>query len=267
VTDVWPLHTEKDDAPVRRLIINADDLGYDPAVDAGLLRAMRRGVVRSATLMVNTPFSADAAQAAGGLAVGLHLNLARWRPVSPDFPLSLLVDGAFDEGRAGTLPQAAVEAETRAQLARAEQLLGRPPTHLDVHKHLHRNTNVLLGIAAVAREKSLPVRALDAPMRAALRAQGVATPDHFCGEAGSEAYWTLPRFLAALQALEPGTTELMCHPGEPPSQVASGYGVQRRVELETFTSPLAHEALARVGIALCDFSALAPHPAVGASSR
>lgn len=252
---------------MRRLIINADDLGYDPAVDAGLLRAMREGVVRSTTLMVNTPFSAEAARAARGLPVGLHLNLARWRPLSPDFPLSLLSDGAFDEGQAEALPQAVVEAETRAQLARAEQLLERAPTHLDVHKHLHRHGNVLLGIAAVAREKSLPVRALDAPMRAALLARGVLTPDHFLGEAGGEAYWTLPRFLEALAALEPGTTELMCHPGEPPSRVVSGYGAQRKVELETFTSAVARLALARAGIALCDFSALRPQPGLGASSR
>ncbi|HXX29255.1 MAG TPA: ChbG/HpnK family deacetylase, partial [Myxococcaceae bacterium] len=49
---------------MRHLIINADDLGYDPAVDRGLLRAMREGVVSSATLMVNTAFSREAARAA-----------------------------------------------------------------------------------------------------------------------------------------------------------------------------------------------------------
>jgi predicted glycoside hydrolase/deacetylase ChbG (UPF0249 family) len=241
---------------VRRLIINADDLGYDPAVDRGLLRAMRDGVVSSATLLVNGPFGAEAAKAAVGLAVGLHLNLARWRPVSLDFPASFLTDGAFDEGRAATLPEGVVEAETRAQLARATQLLGRPPTHLDVHKHLHRHPKVLAGVAAVAREKGLAVRALDAPMRAALRAALVRTPDHFLGEAGAEAYWTLPRFLAAVDALEPGTTEMMCHPGEPPSHVVSGYSLQRRVELETFTAPEARAALLRGGVELSHFGAL-----------
>jgi chitin disaccharide deacetylase len=242
---------------MKKLIINADDLGYDPAVDRGLLRAMRSGVVTSATLMVNTPYSAEAARAAQGLAVGLHLNLARGRPVSPNFPPSLLSDGAFLEARAPTLPQKAVEAETRAQLALAEQLLGRRPTHLDVHKHLHRQGSVLAGVAVVASEQALPVRALDAAMRAALRAQGVATTDFFVGEAGSEAYWTLPRFFSALQALEEGTTELMCHPGEPPSEVLSGYALQRRVELETLTSPEARAALGRAGVVLCDFGTLA----------
>jgi predicted glycoside hydrolase/deacetylase ChbG (UPF0249 family) len=243
---------------VRRLIINADDLGYDTAVDRGLLRAMREGVVSSATLMVNTPFSAAAAEAARGLAVGLHLNLARGHPVNPLFPPSLLSAGAFLEGLSGTLPQEAVEAETRAQLALAEKLLGRRPTHLDVHKHLHRHAAVLAGVAAVAEEQGLPVRALDADMRAKLRGQGVATTEYFLGEAGTEAYWTLERFLSAVETLQAGITEMMCHPGEPPSQVVSGYSRQRLVELATFTSAEARIALERAGVVVEDYAALAP---------
>ncbi|MGZ6099255.1 MAG: ChbG/HpnK family deacetylase, partial [Myxococcaceae bacterium] len=34
-------------AGVRRLIINADDLGYDPAVSEGIVLAIRSGVVTS----------------------------------------------------------------------------------------------------------------------------------------------------------------------------------------------------------------------------
>ena len=242
---------------MRRLIINADDLGYDPAVDRGLLRAMRSGVVSSATLMVNTPFSVEAAKGARGLAVGLHLNLARGSPLAPSFPKELLLEGAFVEERAAALPQNVVEAEIRAQLSRAEELLGRPATHLDVHKHLHRHDAVLLGVAAVARERTLPVRALDLRMRSALRALGIATTEGFLGEAGSEAYWTLERFLTAVENLSAGTTEWMCHPGEPPTAVRSGYALQRKVELDTFTSPEARVALERAGIELCDFGVLA----------
>jgi chitin disaccharide deacetylase len=243
---------------VRRLIINADDLGYDPAVDRGLLRAMREGVVSSATLMVNSPFSEEAARAAGDLAVGLHLNLARGQPVGADFPRALLVEGAFSEAQAATLSAEVVEEEARAQLRLAERLLGRRPTHLDVHKHLHRHAAVLEGVARAARAAALPVRALDATMRAALRGHGVATTEHFLGEAGREPYWTLPRFVAALEALEEGTTELMCHPGEPPSAVHSGYSTQRKVELETLLSSEARAALARAAVALTSFGGLAP---------
>jgi chitin disaccharide deacetylase len=244
-------------SPKRRLIINADDLGYDEAVDRGLLRAMRSGVVSSATLMVNGPQSARAAEAARELAVGLHLNLARWAPVGAAFPRALLAEGAFLEARASTLPEEVVEAEAAAQLDRAEALLGQKPTHLDVHKHLHRHENVLAAVARVARARALPVRALDAPMRAFLQGEGVATTDSFVGEAGTEAYWTLPRFLEALKTLPEGTTELMCHPGEPPSQVVSGYAQQRAVELRTFTSPEARRALAEALVELVSFAALA----------
>jgi len=242
---------------VRRLIINADDLGYDPAVDRGLLRAMREGVVTSATLMVNTQFSGQAAYDARGLPVGLHLNLARGRPVSHRFPASLLDDGAFSEPRASTLPADVVQDEARAQLARAGDLLGARPTHLDVHKHLHRFPDVLEGVARVARAAGLPVRSLDPAMRATLAAHGVPTPDHFVGEAGAEPYWTLPRFLDAVDALETGLTELMCHPGETPRTVRSGYAGQREVELATLVAPEARAALERAGVVLADFRTLA----------
>ena len=83
-------------APVRRLIVNADDLGYDPAVNEGIVRAMRSGVVTSSTLMVNLPHSAHGATLARGLPVGLHLNLSRGAPLSSRFPPSFLRDGAFE---------------------------------------------------------------------------------------------------------------------------------------------------------------------------
>jgi len=97
-------------------------------------------------------------------------------------------------------------------------------------------------------------------MRAFLRKQGVLTTDNFVGEAGAEAYWTLPRFLNTLKTLPEGTTELMCHPGEPPSQVASGYAQQRKVELLTFTSQEARAALEAAGVELLSFAGLRQGP-------
>jgi len=241
----------------RALIINADDLGYDPAVTRGILRAMREGVVSSATFMVNTPYSEEAAREARGLSLGLHLNLARGAPVWKDFPQGFLEGGAFSEARASTLPPEAVEAEARAQLERLAELLGRPATHVDVHKHLHRHPSVLAGLARAARALGLPVRSIDEPMRRELQLQGVATNEHFIGDAGAEAYWTLERFEAAVAALPAsGVIELMCHPGYTPEAVKSGYAAQREVELATFVHPRAREALARAGLIPTGFGAL-----------
>jgi predicted glycoside hydrolase/deacetylase ChbG (UPF0249 family) len=241
----------------RALIINADDLGYDPAVTRGILRAMREGVVSSATFMVNTPYSEEAAREARSLSIGLHLNLARGAPLWPSFPRDFLEHGAFSEALARMLPPAAVEAETRAQLERLAALLGRPATHVDVHKHLHRYPNVLAGLVRAARAAGLPVRSIDEAMRRELQAQGVATNAHFVGDAGAEAYWTLERFEAAVGALPAsGVIELMCHPGYTPEAVKSGYAAQREVELATFLHPRAREALARAGLTPTGFSAL-----------
>jgi predicted glycoside hydrolase/deacetylase ChbG (UPF0249 family) len=242
--------------PKTLLIINADDLGYDPAVTRGMIEAMRRGVVSSATFMVNTPFSEDAAKESDGLALGLHLNLARHRPCWSGFPAALLQDGALHEPNAGALPAEVVEAEVGAQLERFERLLGRPATHVDVHKHLHRNPAVLEGLCRAARARDLPVRAIDEAMRKRIIAAGVRTTQHFIGDAADEAYWTWARFEEHLAKLPAGTVELMCHPGYRPSMTRSGYSAQREVELATFLDPRARERIERAGAKLGTFADL-----------
>lgn len=243
-------------APSRRLIVNADDLGYDPAVNEGIVLAMRSGVVSSSTLMVNLPHSAHGATLARGLPVGLHLNLSRGSPLSARFPASLLRDGAFEETLVSSLPADIVAEEAAAQLARAEELLGAPPTHVDVHRHLHRVGAVLEGLGRVAAARGLPVRALDAGMRAGLRRAGVQTTDHFVGEAGGEAYWTEQRFADTVAALDAGVTELMCHPGYPPRETRTSYALQRAVELATLTSAASRKALQEAGVTLVSFADL-----------
>jgi chitin disaccharide deacetylase len=238
------------------LIINADDLGYDPAVTDGIIESIRNGIVSSTSLLVNTSYSERSAAQADGIAVGLHLNLARYLPVSPKFPVSFVVGGQFSEAMAPKLPPEVVERETLAQLDRANQLLHREPTHIDVHKHLHRHAGVLAGVIAAARARGLPVRSLNAAMRLELNRHQVATTDHFIGDAGAQPYWTLDRLEMELSALPPGVTELMCHPGYAPQLVHSGYSSQREIELRTFTSSSARALVDRNGVNLVTFQSL-----------
>lgn len=225
------------------LLINADDLGYDPAVTRGILESMQQGVVSSTTMMVNGPHSEDAGKKVhgAGLGIGLHLNLARWAPLSKLVPRSLLgPDGGFVESKVVELSADVVESETLAQLQRLHELTGRPASHVDVHKHLHRHAAVLEGLARAAKTQKLPVRSIDPAMRRALVDRGVRTNDAFLGDAGADAYWTPERLRMHLWALPPdGSVELMCHPGYAPITLKSGYGAQREVELATFLSPQA----------------------------
>lgn len=224
------------------LVLNADDFGYDPAVSRGIVKAMREGVVSSTTMMVNTPWAEDAAGLSSGLAIGLHLNLARFDSVSE--PGRVLV-----EADAATLSPDFVHRETLAQLDRLERLIGRGATHLDVHKHLHRHDGVLQGVVRAAKERGIAVRSLDAPMRATLRAEGVPTNDVFIGDTGAEAWWTAQRFADVIASLpSEGLVELMCHPGFAPTAIASGYSAQREVELSTFCAPQARTLLDARGL-------------------
>jgi predicted glycoside hydrolase/deacetylase ChbG (UPF0249 family) len=226
----------------RSLVLNADDFGYEPRVTAGIEQAMRHGLVSSATMMVTTPYSEQAAAHASGLSLGLHLELARFESVSQP-------GRRFVEAEAGALTADFVEAEALAQVERFHRLLGREPTHVDVHKHLHRHPNVLEGLVRAAKVHGLAVRSIDDGMRSRLVRAGVRTNDAFLGDAGGEAYWTVARFLSHLDALpEDGLVELMCHPGYTPVQVASGYGAQREVELATLCSDEARLAMEARGL-------------------
>jgi len=221
-------------AGARRLIVNADDLGYDPEIDRGILEAHARGLVTSATAMVETPFAAAAlAVAPATLGIGLHL----------------VVDPTAGEAEARTA--------LLRQLETFEALRGMAPTHLDSHKHAHARPAILAAVAAVAAKRGLPVRAMDEGLRLALRASGVATTDAFLGDASLRPGWTEATLLAALAALPEGMTELMAHPGYRPSVARTSFGVEREEELRALTSVAARVAVDRGGILLCSYASLA----------
>jgi predicted glycoside hydrolase/deacetylase ChbG (UPF0249 family) len=63
---------------VRRLIVNADDLGFTPGVNRAILEAHARGIVTSSTLMAQGPAFDDAVQLAKQapqLSIGCHVVL------------------------------------------------------------------------------------------------------------------------------------------------------------------------------------------------
>jgi predicted glycoside hydrolase/deacetylase ChbG (UPF0249 family) len=216
---------------VKVLIVNADDLGYDPEIDRGILEAHRRGIVTSATAMVETPFAAAALRGApSSLGLGLHAVL--------------------DPG----LGRAEAEAALRRQLARFEELRGAPPSHLDSHKHAHARPEILAAFAAVAAERRLPVRAMDAATRAALRAGAVRVADAFLGDATLRPAWTVEALVASLSGVGEGVTELMAHPGHAPSHARTSFGVEREQELAALCDPRARAALDRAGIRLRSYA-------------
>src|SRR5437868_1256394 len=85
--------------PLRLLVINADDLGFAPGVNRGILEAHAAGTVSSASMMVAARAFGDAAERvlseAPKLGVGLHLDLVAGRPLAKAPSLTDPATGRF----------------------------------------------------------------------------------------------------------------------------------------------------------------------------
>jgi predicted glycoside hydrolase/deacetylase ChbG (UPF0249 family) len=143
---------------VRRLIINADDLGLTEGVNRAILHARQDGVVTSATLMANGAALPDAVarvrslSSAPNFSIGCHLSLVDGRPLSDpkSIPSLLKGDSEFRRGigelgiaaQRGQLSAAEIELEATAQF-RALQKAGIDISHYDSHKHAHMFTGIL----------------------------------------------------------------------------------------------------------------------------
>ncbi|HVB98661.1 MAG TPA: hopanoid biosynthesis-associated protein HpnK [Candidatus Dormibacteraeota bacterium] len=149
---------------MRRLIVNGDDFGYTPGVNAGIVRAYRDGILTSTTLMAGGEAFDDAVRVAGenpGLSVGCHLVLVGGQAVAPAGKIPTLAD---PQGRLpatlgklvaalslGRVRQEDLETELRAQVQRICEA-GIRPTHVDTHKHTHLHPRVMQAVASVTQE-------------------------------------------------------------------------------------------------------------------
>ena len=157
---------------MRALIVNGDDFGLTPGVNAGILDAHVRGILTSASLFANAPATEDAIQIARRtptLGVGCHLTLVDGQPTLPASLLPTLAPAgrfhstwtAFIRGAAmGRIAQREVERELEAQIDRIRSA-GVQATHLDAHKHVHTFPPVFAIVARLARR--FGIRAIRIP--------------------------------------------------------------------------------------------------------
>ena len=238
---------------MKRLIVTADDFGLTPGVVTGIVDAHQQGIVTATSLMVNAP-AADAAfkwaREHDSLAVGLHFVLTFGRPVGPAWALGELLDddGSFrrlDSGAHDEATPGQVGAELRAQLERFESNVGRPPTHIDGHHHVHAIPGILSAVLEAARRHRIPVRSPDDRTHARLRAIGVPTSDTFVDTFYGEDNVDEEELVTIIDELADGTTELMCHPAHEDTVLPtlSSYTDARYLECRTLTSDDVQRAL------------------------
>ena len=277
----------------RPVVINADDLGFAPGVNRGIVQAHEAGTLSSASMMVTTPAFAEAVDLVRSrvprLGVGLHLNLIAGRPLSTVPTLADPRTGAFyplaelaSRALTGRVDAADVRRECDAQLA-ALSAAGIRATHLDSHRHAHALPGVLAPVVASALAAGVRIvrRPLDHPIAAdpiasakmlvlhaawrgaltSVSAAGralLARSPHFSGIALQGAPDVEPRLLTLLDHLPSGPTEIMLHPGYDDAVLAAQdpYRTEREGELAALRGAAVRERLTRGDLRLVSFAEL-----------
>ncbi len=250
--------------PKAGLIVNADDFGYYPWVNEGILQLASAGTVTAAGVLANgvdLPFWLARLRRETQADVGVHLNLTSGRPLTAALAARLAARGGEFPGIAGLaglvlrggLSLALIRQEWRAQIETVRA--GGEIRFLNSHQHIHM-WPPLFGLSLeLAREFKAPhVRVsqagplLPANLAGCLRggalqalawlngreALGGQSPLLGLNQSGRLDAAYLRRLLPRLR---PGRVyELMCHPGlaaeaEVPPRIAAYHAWAREFEL------------------------------------
>jgi len=270
--------------PPRKLVVNADDFGFTPDVNQGIVEAHRHGILTATTLMANGDAFDDAARLARevpSLDVGCHLVLIGGRSLLTGKAMPPTVSTLVS---ALAKRQLNIHAELEAQI-RAIQAAGVHPTHLDTHKHTHLLPPVLDAVARLSDKYSIRWvrRPFDFPMGAlapvvpqtkrltsralglmrsrfhrVLERHGCRTTDHF-GGFQLTGHFRTAQLISLIAALPEGSTEFMCHPGRCTDALRGArtrLKESRERELEALLAPEVRDALRTHGIKLVNYREL-----------
>ena len=217
------------------LIFNGDDFGASTGVNRGIVECHAHGVLTSTSLMVTGSAVAEAVALSREypkLAIGLHWDV--W---------------GEDEREFDTSNHVAVRDEFRRQLDKFHRLLGRAPSHIDSHRHAHRDEHVF------------PLfRELVVPLGVPLRGDGRV---NFVGGFYAQWEWKVTNldyvsvpFLQRMlrEEVNDGWTEFSCHPGYVSSDYSAVYLHEREAEVRTLTDPRIRETIEGLGIRLVSYA-------------
>ncbi len=258
---------------MKLLVVNADDFGFTPDVNQGIVEAHRNGILTATTLMATGAAFDDAvrwSKEVSSLDIGCHLVLVGEDP----YPRTVA-----RLTRAVFLKQINVHQEFSTQVRKIVKA-GITPTHLDTHKHTHLLPPVLDAVARISQEFQIPWvrRPFDIPLtpgsvsltkRAVskafgtvrgrfmrvLAAHGCRSTDHFAGFQITGNY-NAQSLAQLIRTLPEGSTEFMCHPGVCGAELRGArtrLKESREEELRALTSVEVRAALGESGVRLVSY--------------
>ena len=224
----------------RTVIFNADDFGASTGVNRGIVDCHVGGVLTSTSMMVTGSAVEEAVELSRehpDLAIGLHWDV--YGEDERDFDMS---------------DERAIRDEFARQLDAFHELMGRGPTHVDSHRHAHREAFEVF-------------RELVEPLGVPLRGDGTV---NWVGGFYAQWEWGVTELehvsVAALQRMlleeaADGWTEFSCHPGYRSPDYRAMYLIEREEEVRTLTDPRVRQTVDELGLQLASYADFAARAA------
>ena len=260
----------------RLLIINADDFGMCHAINEAIFRALKKGVLRSTTLMVPCPWALHAIHFLADhpeIPFGVHLTVIsdwvdyRWGPVTCREKVSSLIDKAGYFYNFEHMPEFLaqvrldqLEMEFRAQIE-AVLAAGLKPTHLDWHSlRIGGRADIFEVMLRLAREYGLALRVAGRSWIEKVQSQGFPSNDYdFLDSYLLDPVDKSARYDQMLRELPAGLSEWAVHPGLDNAELLAiepdGKHV-RQTDFDFLMSQEAKDIVKEEGIILLDYRAL-----------
>lgn len=224
------------------LIVNADDFGQSTGVNRGIIEAHERGIVTSASLMTRWLAAGEAALYAREypkLSLGIHLDLGEWICRGESWiPLYTVVP---------LEDKSAIKREVYRQIDLFRYLVGKEPTHINSHQHVHMREPLRSVALDLSDRLGVPLRNLCPAVHYSMNFYGQTNegqPLH--------THISLDRLIETLSTLPRGLTVLPCHPGYA-DDLKTMYQWERTEELRVLCDPRLRAAITALGIQLCSF--------------
>lgn len=225
---------------MKRLIINADDFGFDDETVDWTIKGFETGKITSATIMAGMSATAQAVEYAKKhpqFSFGVHLCLVGEKPLSDPAKIPSMIDSKTGKLWAtrqfivrnflGLVKVADIKTEMKAQIE-ALKAMGLEISHVDGHGHNHRLPQSIRALQELQAEgvignkvrrcqnlyfgkPGLLGKLINGPMQKRLD-QSFKMTDYFLMTAGhtQDEKW----FSKALATLPDGVTEIGIHPGK-----------------------------------------------------
>ncbi|MEG0314597.1 MAG: chitin disaccharide deacetylase [Erysipelotrichaceae bacterium] len=225
---------------MKRLIINADDFGYDEAINYGIIKAYKEGIVSSTSMMANMPgfdHAIELYKKNNDIGIGVHLTLTCYKPLLKTHKNIVNKDGNFDRPNLEQYDLEEVYNELCAQVDKCLEA-GLPIDHLDSHHHIHTLEYFKPVITKLIDKYKLPIRG------------GFEYTNNYKNVAIlNDKFYAKDTTLEGLknicESLENNIYDLMVHPAYVDAFLnnSSSYAINRINELEILTSKEAKQLI------------------------